>query len=70
MSATGTAAPGLRARGAARGLAALDGEARDAALAGIAEALERRSAEVLDANAADVAGGARQKAGIIDRDTL
>ena len=70
MSATGTAAPGLRARGAARALAALDGEARDAALAGIAEALERRSAEVLDANAADVAGASGQTPAIIDRLTL
>ena len=70
MSATGTAAPGLRARGAARILAALDGEARNAALAGIADALERRSAEVLDANAADVAGASGQTAAIIDRLTL
>jgi glutamate-5-semialdehyde dehydrogenase len=67
VSATGTAAPGLRARGAARALAALDGESRDAALAGIAGALERRSAEVLDANAADVAGASGQTAAIIDR---
>jgi glutamate-5-semialdehyde dehydrogenase len=70
VSATGTAAPGVRARGAARALAALDGESRDAALVGIAEALERRSAEVLDANAADVAGASGQTAAIIDRLTL
>jgi glutamate-5-semialdehyde dehydrogenase len=71
MSATGTAsAPGVRARAAARVLAALDGDARNNALAAIAEALERRAAEVLDANAADVAGASGQTAAIVDRLSL
>jgi glutamate-5-semialdehyde dehydrogenase len=71
VSATGIAsAPGARARAAARVLAALDGDARNDALAGIAEALERRAAEVLDANAADVAGASGETAAIVDRLSL
>jgi glutamate-5-semialdehyde dehydrogenase len=70
MSATGThPAAGPRARGAARSLAALDGDARSAALSAIAAALERRTGEVLDANAADVAGAAGAPAAV-DRLTL
>src|SRR6185503_20016698 len=50
-----------------RGLAALDGAARDAALAAVAAALERRTHEVLAANAEDVAGAEGQTAAIVDR---
>ena len=68
MSATGIAkSPGARAREASRALAALDGGARDAALAAIAAALDRRAGEVLDANAADVAQAAGQTSAIVDR---
>ena len=71
MNATGiAAAPGVRARAAARVLAVLEGDARNAALAGIAEALERRAAEVLDANAADVAAASGETAAIVDRLSL
>ena len=68
MSATGLApTPAARAREASRALAALDGAARDAALAAVAAALERRTDEVLAANAEDVAGAAGQTAAIVDR---
>ena len=68
MSATGLApTPAARAREASRALAALDGAARDAALAAVAAALERRTHEVLAANAEDVAGAEGQTAAIVDR---
>ena len=68
MSATGLApTPAARAREASRALAALDGAARDAALAAVAAALERRTDEVLAANAEDVAGAEGQTAAIVDR---
>ena len=68
MSATGLAhVPGARARAASRALAALDGAARSAALEAVAAALERRAEEVLEANAADVAGAEGQSAAIVDR---
>ena len=47
------------ARQASRKLAVLDGDVRNAALRSIADALERRTAEVLDANARDMEAGAR-----------
>jgi len=68
VSATGLApTPAARAREASRALAALDGAARDAALAAVAAALERRTHEVLAANAEDVAGAEGQTAAIVDR---
>jgi len=68
VSATGLApTPAARAREASRALAALDGAARDAALAAVAAALERRTDEVLAANAEDVAGAEGQTAAIVDR---
>jgi glutamate-5-semialdehyde dehydrogenase len=68
VSATGLApTPGARARAARRSLAALDGAARNAALAAIATALERRTDEVLSANAEDVAGADGQTAAVVDR---
>ena len=68
MSATGAVrAPGERARAASRALAALDGAGRNAALAALAAALERRAGEVLEANAADVAAAEGQTPAIVDR---
>jgi glutamate-5-semialdehyde dehydrogenase len=67
VSATTAQAPRARARSASRALAALDGGARNTALAAIAAALERRSEEVLAANAADVAAAAGQTPAIVDR---
>jgi glutamate-5-semialdehyde dehydrogenase len=68
VSATGLApTPATRAREASRVLAALDGAARNAALATVAAALERRTGEVLAANAEDVAGAEGQAAAIVDR---
>ena len=68
MSATGLApTPAARAREASRALAALDGAARDGALAAVGAALERRTDEVLAANADDVAGAEGQTAAIVDR---
>jgi glutamate-5-semialdehyde dehydrogenase len=68
VSATGLApTPGARARAASRSLAALDGAARNAALAAIAAALERRTDEVLSANAEDVAGASGQTPAVVDR---
>jgi glutamate-5-semialdehyde dehydrogenase len=68
VSATGvTRSPGARAREASRLLAALDGEARNAALSAVAAALERRSGEVLAATAADVTAAAGEPPAIVDR---
>jgi glutamate-5-semialdehyde dehydrogenase len=68
VSATGlTRSPGARAREASRTLAALDGSARNAALAAVAAALERRTEEVLAANAEDVAGAEGQTPAVVDR---
>jgi len=47
----------VAARAAARGLAALDSGAKDAALHAIADALEERAAEIVEANAADMDAG-------------
>ena len=47
----------LAAKAASRELAKLDGAARDAALIAMAEALESRSAEILDANRRDMEQG-------------
>jgi glutamate-5-semialdehyde dehydrogenase len=63
-------AAGARARRAARVLAAVDGDSRDAALGAIAVALEQRTGEVLEANAADVAGAAGATPAVVDRLTL
>ena len=54
----------VAARAAARRLAALDGAAKDAALHAIADALEARTGEILEANARDMAAGA--EAGLSD----
>jgi glutamate-5-semialdehyde dehydrogenase len=68
VSATGhVRTPATRAREASRALAALDGAGRNAALAAVAAALERRTGEVLAANAEDVAGAEGQTAAIVDR---
>jgi glutamate-5-semialdehyde dehydrogenase len=68
VSATGLApTPGGRARAASRSLAALDGAARNAALAAIAAALDLRTDEVLSANAEDVAGASGQTPAVVDR---
>src|SRR6478735_8548917 len=58
------------ARRAARELAALDTAAKDGALERIAEAIEGRAGEILDANALDVAAAAGETAAIVDRLTL
>jgi glutamate-5-semialdehyde dehydrogenase len=57
------------ARSAARGLARLDTETKNAALVAMADALERRTDEILEANARDMeAGGlAGLHAGLLDR---
>jgi glutamate-5-semialdehyde dehydrogenase len=47
----------LAAREASRALAALDGDAKDAALHAIADALEERTPDILDANARDMEAG-------------
>ena len=46
------------ARRAARALALLDTTTKNAALSAMADALERRSAEILEANARDMEAGA------------
>jgi glutamate-5-semialdehyde dehydrogenase len=48
---------GARARAAARPLAVADAERKHAALIAMAEAIERRAAEILDANATDLKNG-------------
>jgi len=68
VSATGLArTPAARAREASRGLAALSGPARNAALRAVAAALERRASEVLAANAEDVVGAENRPSAIVDR---
>jgi glutamate-5-semialdehyde dehydrogenase len=68
MSGTGLSRyAGVRAREASRVLAALDGEARNAALTAVAAAIERRTEEVLAANAEDVAGAGAQTPAVVDR---
>jgi len=54
----------LAARGAARRLAVLDSAAKDAALRAIADALEQRAAEIVEANARDMDAG--RDAGLSD----
>jgi len=54
----------LAARAAARRLAALDSVAKDAALRAIADALEQRAAEIVEANARDMDAG--RDAGLSD----
>jgi glutamate-5-semialdehyde dehydrogenase len=58
-----------RAKDAARTLATLDSAAKDTALAAIADAVEARSAEILEANVADVEDGraAGLDAALLDR---
>jgi glutamate-5-semialdehyde dehydrogenase len=58
------------ARAAARMLAALPGDARDAALEQIAAGIERAAGEIAAANAADVDAASGQRPAIIDRLTL
>jgi gamma-glutamyl phosphate reductase len=57
------------ARGAARGLARLDTESKNAALLALADALERRTDEILEANRRDMEAGeeAGLDAGLLDR---
>jgi glutamate-5-semialdehyde dehydrogenase len=59
----------LAARGAARALAALDTDTKNAALLAIADALQERSEEILDANARDMEAGraAGLDAALLDR---
>jgi glutamate-5-semialdehyde dehydrogenase len=59
----------VAARAAARRLAALDSGAKDAALHAIADALEARTEEIVEANARDVAAGedAGMSAALLDR---
>ena len=54
------------ARRAARELAALDTAAKDGALERIAQAIEARAGEILDADALDVAAAADETAAIVD----
>jgi glutamate-5-semialdehyde dehydrogenase len=58
---------GRRARVAARSLAALDGAAKDAALAAVAAQIRRRAGELVDANRLDMAAAADQRPAIRDR---
>jgi glutamate-5-semialdehyde dehydrogenase len=58
---------GGRARVAARSLAALDGAAKDAALAAVAAQIRRRAGELVDANRLDMAAAADQRPAIRDR---
>jgi glutamate-5-semialdehyde dehydrogenase len=62
--------PTAAARVAARELAAIPGEARDAALEEIAAAIGRAAGDIAQANAADVAGASGQRPAIVDRLTL
>jgi glutamate-5-semialdehyde dehydrogenase len=57
------------AKGASRQLARLDTDTKNAALHAMADALERRTAEILDANASDMEAGAEAglQAGLLDR---
>jgi glutamate-5-semialdehyde dehydrogenase len=59
----------LSAKAASRALATLDGATRDAALTAMAEALEARSAEILEANARDMEQGEADglSAALLDR---
>ncbi|MDX6548203.1 MAG: glutamate-5-semialdehyde dehydrogenase [Gaiellales bacterium] len=58
---------GRRARAAARSLAALDGAAKDAALAAVAAQIRLRADELVDANRLDMAAAADQRPAIRDR---
>jgi glutamate-5-semialdehyde dehydrogenase len=58
---------GRRARVAARSLAALDGAAKDAALAAVAAQIRRRADELIDANRLDMAAATDQRPAIRDR---
>jgi glutamate-5-semialdehyde dehydrogenase len=58
---------GRRARVAARSLAALDGAAKDAALAAVAAQIRRRAGELVDANRLDMAAATDQRPAIRDR---
>jgi glutamate-5-semialdehyde dehydrogenase len=62
--------PTAAARAAARRLATLPGESRDAALEAIAAAIEQSAEEIAAANAADVAAADGRQPAIIDRLTL
>ena len=63
---------GRRARDAARSMALLTTGQKDAALLGVADALEARSAEIIEKNAADLEAGRGQgiSAALMDRLTL
>jgi glutamate-5-semialdehyde dehydrogenase len=61
---------GKRARGAARELARAGTEAKNRALAAMAAEIRKRSAAILRANAADVAGAKGEDGAFIDRLTL
>jgi glutamate-5-semialdehyde dehydrogenase len=68
VSTSGVArSTGARARAASRTLAAIDGATRNAALEAMAAAIERRAAEVLAANAEDVAHADGRPSAIVDR---
>jgi glutamate-5-semialdehyde dehydrogenase len=58
---------GRRARVAARSLAALEGAAKDAALAAVAAQIRRRAEELIAANQLDMAAAADQRPAIRDR---
>jgi glutamate-5-semialdehyde dehydrogenase len=58
---------GRRARVAARSLAALEGAAKDAALAAVAAQIRRRADELIAANMLDMAAAADQRPAIRDR---
>ena len=67
MSTITSSDVGRRARVAARSLAALDGAAKDAALAAVAAQIRRRADELVDANRLDMAAAADQRPAIRDR---
>ncbi|MDX6521982.1 MAG: glutamate-5-semialdehyde dehydrogenase [Gaiellales bacterium] len=67
MSTITSSDVGRRARVAARSLAALDGAAKDAALAAVAAQIRRRAGELVDANRLDMAAAADQRPAIRDR---
>jgi glutamate-5-semialdehyde dehydrogenase len=71
MATTASAVPEIcaRARDAARALATVDGGTRDAALEAIADAVEERTQEILEANGRDMEAGreAQLDAGLLDR---
>src|SRR3954464_3396587 len=63
-------ATSTRAREAARVLASATTEEKDAALAAIADAIERRASRIIEQNAVDVEAAASERPAIVDRLTL